>query len=246
MDDKKNTLKSGCRYTEPEELNQYLYSWSEPKYQKFSSALIPNLPAQAVIGVRLPILREIAREIAKGEWKEYLIGASDNFLEEVMLQGMVIGYLNVSLEEKLTWVAWFVPKINNWSVCDSFCTGLKMTKKHPREMWEFLQDYIRDDREYFIRFGVVMLLIYYTDEKYLDQGLKLLEGIRSQYYYVKMAVAWAVSRYYLSDPKQTLEFLNNCQLDDFTYNKSLQKITESRKVDKETKALMRSMKRKSF
>ncbi len=242
--DQKERLKSGSRYTDVRELRQYLCSLAESKYQKFTSSLIPNVPADYILGVRIPILRKIAREIARGDWEVYLSSASDDYLEEVMLQGMVIGSANMPLEETLKWVTWFIPKINNWSVCDSFCASLKITKKHMQEVWEFIGDYLREDREYFIRFGVVMLLDYYTDEAYLTQGLQLLDGIKSEYYYVKMAVAWAVSMYYLSDPKQTLEFLENCHLDDFTYNKSLQKITESLKVDKETKAFIRSMKRK--
>lgn len=242
--DQKERLKSGCRYTDFRELRQYLCSLAEPKYQKFTSSLIPNVPADYILGVRIPTLRKIAREIAKGDWEAYLSSSSDDYLEEVMLQGMVIGSANMPIEETLKWVAWFIPKINNWSVCDSFCASLKMTKKHMQEVWEFIEDYLRDDREYFIRFGVVMLLDYYTDEAYVTRALQLLDGIKSEYYYVKMAVAWAVSMYYLSDPQQTLEFLKNCHLDDFTYNKSLQKITESLKVDKETKAFIRSMKRK--
>ena len=92
--------------------------------------------------------------------------------------------------------------------------------------------------------GVVMLLDYYTDREHVKEGLALLDQIRNEDYYVKMAVAWAVSIYYIKLPDETMAYLKKNNLDDFTYNKALQKITESLKISKETKQMIRSMKRK--
>lgn len=89
-----------------------------------------------------------------------------------------------------------------------------------------------------------MLLDYYTDREHVKEGLALLDQIRNEDYYVKMAVAWAVSIYYIKLPNETMAYLKKNNLDDFTYNKALQKITESLKISKETKQMIRSMKRK--
>lgn len=224
------------------DIRTQLLSLAEPEYQKFSAALIPNITN--VLGVRLPVLRKIAKQIAVGDWRTYLQTADDEYFEEVMLQAMVIGHVQADLDELLKAIEAFVPKIDNWSVCDSFCAGLKYTKVHSEPMWTFLQPYLRSEQEYEIRFGVVMLLNFYLDERYIDQVLNALDQIRHEAYYVKMAVAWAISMAYVKQPEVTMRYLKHNTLDDFTYNKALQKITESYRVDPETKQMIRSMKRK--
>lgn len=222
-------------------IRKQIFELIDTDYQKFSATLIPTI--NNVLGVRLPELRKIAKKIVKGDWRAYLETAKDEYFEEVMLQGMVIGYVKTDIEEHLSYVASFVPKIDNWSVCDSFCTGLKSTKENKERVWEFLQPYLSSKKEYEIRFGVVMLLDFYIETEYIERVLNLLDRVKHEGYYAKMAVAWAVSICYVKLPDSTMEYLRNNTLDDFTYNKALQKITESNRVDKETKSLIRSMKR---
>ncbi len=224
-------------------VREQLFRLADEEYRKFSAVLIPNV--DRMLGVRMPELRKLAKEIAKGDWRAYLARGTDNeYFEEVMLQGMVIGCVKADVEERLRYMAEFVPKIDNWSVCDGFCTGLKFTKTNQKRVWDFLQPYLASDKEYDIRFGVVMLLEYYVEEAYIHRILQLLNKIEHDGYYVKMAVAWAVSICYVKLPEPTLAFLKNNALDRFTYNKALQKITESHRVDQETKAMIRGMKRK--
>lgn len=223
-------------------IKEQLIELAEVEYQKFSAGLIPNI--NNVLGVRLPALRKLAQKIAKGDWRTYLKDAESEYFEEVMLQGMVIGYLKTDTDEILRYVADFVPKIDNWSVCDSFCIGLKFTKKNPEKVWQFIQPYLLSTKAYEIRFGVVMLLDYYIEEQYIERVLQLLDDAKHDDYYVKMAVAWALSICYVRLPIPSMRYLENNSLDDFTYNKALQKITESLRVDQPTKVLIRSMKRK--
>jgi 3-methyladenine DNA glycosylase AlkD len=215
---------------------------ADEEYRKFSSSLIPNV--DNILGVRLPELRKLAKNIAKGDWRTYLAQADNRYFEETMLQGLVIGYAKTDIEERLRYVADFVPRIDNWSVCDSFCTGLKFTKNHRSLMWDFLQPYLSSDKEYEIRFGVVMLLLYFVEDEYIERVLQWMDRIRHEGYYVKMAVAWAISVCYVKYPEPTMAFLKNNTLDDFTYNKALQKIIESLRVDSGTKHVLRSMKRR--
>ena len=225
-------------------IREQLESLAEPDFQQFMAKLIPNIEQSKIIGVRLPALRKIAKQIAKGDWKYYLGEYPAKSYEEIMLQGMVIGYLKEDIEELLKQIEKFLPKMDNWSVCDSFCTGLKQTKKYPKEMWEFIGKYINDERTYFVRFSVVMMIFYYTDKEHIKQAFSYFDKIRHEDYYVKMAVAWAVSIYFIKMPEQTMTYLQNNRLDDFTYHKALQKIRESQKVDKETKEKIKEMKRK--
>lgn len=223
-------------------LKEQLLALADQNYQAFAAALIPGV--HNMIGVRLPELRKLAKQIANGDWRAYLAEAEQIWFEDVMLQGMVIGCVKTDIHELLHYVEQFVPKIDNWSVCDSFCASLKMTALNKEIVWEFLQPYVASDQTYHIRFAVVMLLNYYVDDAYIAKALTLLDTIRHEDYYVKMAVAWAISIYYVKMPEPTLAYLQHNTLDKETYNKALQKIIESNRVGGETKALMRSMKRK--
>ncbi len=165
-----------------------LESLAEPDFQAFMAKLTPNVPKEKMLGVRIPKLRKLAKEIAKGDWMAYLNSAKEDTFEEVMLQGLVIGYVKAELSEIFTLVEAFLPKIDNWAVCDSFCSSLKIAKKYPQKIWEFIVPYLKDTRPYYIRFGVVMLLDYYTDQEHVKEGLELLDQIRHEDYYVKMGL----------------------------------------------------------
>jgi 3-methyladenine DNA glycosylase AlkD len=234
MEKEERTMKNAIR--------KQLFESVDTNYQKFAASLIPNV--DNVLGVRLPELRKIAKKTAKKDWRTYLEENEDEYFEETMLQGMIIGYADAEVENKLYYVAAFVPKINNWSVCDSFCSSLKFTKNNKERVWKFIQPYLFSEKEYEVRFGVVMLLNFYVEEDYVESVLNHLDQINHEGFYAKMAVAWAVSICYIKFPDSTGEFLKNNTLDDFTYNKSLQKITESTRVSKETKMSIREMKRR--
>lgn len=225
-------------------IREQIFQLADEEYQKFQSGLCPG--KDNIVGVRLPLLRKLAKELAKGDWREYMKVAQDEYYEEVMLQGMVLGYVKDDIEEVLSYIEDFIPKIDNWSVCDSFCIGLKFTKLNRSRVWDFLQPYLSSKQEFEMRFGIVMLLNFYLEENYIDRVFILLDRAKHEGYYVKMAVAWAISICYIKFPEKTMEYLKNNTLDDFTYNKGLQKITESLRVDKETKALIRSMKRRKW
>ncbi len=214
---------------------------AEEGYREFNKSLTPG--KENILGVRLPALRKLAKQLVKEDWRGYLKEAKDDSMEEVMLQGMVIGYCNAEIEEILSLARAFIPKIDCWPVCDSFCGGLKITKKHMERMWEFIQPYLASDKEYELRFGVVMLL-YYLQPEYASLAFAHFDQIKHEGYYVKMAVAWVLSMYYVQLPELTMEYLKYNALDKFTYNKTLQKIVESLKVDPETKLRIKAMKRK--
>lgn len=220
-----------------------LFELRDEKYRQFHSGLIPG--ADNILGVRLPQLRELAKELAKGDWQKFLETAQEEYHEEIMLQGLVIGYAKADIEDILRYVIMFVPKITNWGICDSFCSSLKITKNHKHRIWEFLQPYLLSHQEFSLRFGIVMMLDFYIDNDYIDQVLLLLDSAKHEGYYVKMAVAWTISICFIKYPEKTMAYLKSNTLDNFTYNKSLQKITESCRIDKEMKTTINSMKRKT-
>lgn len=223
-------------------IRQRIFDRAEEDYKKFQSGPIPG--EDRMLGVRLPHLRELAKEIAKEDWRGYLKTAQSDYYEEILLQGLVIGYGKAEPEETLRYATEFIPKITNWAICDSFCTGLKTAKKNPKLVWDFIQPYLHSTKEFELRFGVIMMLAHFINDEYIDEVLSLLDSIRHDGYYVKMGVAWAVSVCFVKYPEKTMAYLKASNLDNFTYNKSLQKIIESYRVDPNTKTLARTMKRK--
>ena len=215
---------------------------AEKDYKQFSASLIPNI--DNVLGVRIPALRQLAKEVYKESGIEYLSCDDTEYMEEVMLQGMIIGFIKDSPDKILEHVEKFIPKINNWAVCDIFCGGLKFTKKNKELVWNFIQKYLKSDKEYYKRFGLVMILSYFIDDKYVNKVLEILDNFSHEGYYARMGAAWALSICYVKQPEKTFNYLKKSKLDNWTYNKGIQKTCESFRVDKSTKEVLKSLKRK--
>lgn len=226
-----------------QKIKEKLLELADPKYKEFHSGLCPG--TDNIIGVRVPVLRNYAKELAKQYQINELLKQIDNqYYEEIMLQGMLIGLAKQDFETTQKQIEEFVPKIDNWAVCDVFCAGLKVTKKKKEEMWQLIQKYLLSDQEFEIRFAVVMILDYYIEEKYLEKDFKIFDCITSQTYYVQMAVAWAISICLIKFYDKTIKYLETAKLDDFTYHKALQKAIESYRMTEEKKQVLREMKKK--
>ena len=221
-------------------IRKELFEMADEKYKKFHSGLCPNV--DNIIGVRTPILRAYAKElIANNKIEEIQIG--DKYYEELVLQGMIIGLQkNEDISEVLTKIGRFVPKINSWAVCDIFCAGLKIVNKNREKVQEFLQKYLNSNKEYELRFAIVMLLDYYINDTYIDVVLQTLEEIKLDKYYVQMAVAWAYSICIIKYYNKSIISLEKIKSDKFTYNKALQKAIESYRISAEEKQYLRNMK----
>ncbi len=223
-------------------IRKQLIALAEPSYRDFSAKLLPD--HVNLLGVRLPHLRRLAREIAKGNWREYLRTASDEFFEEILLQGMVIGAVKTDLTESFQLISSFLPKIDNWSVCDSFCVSLKPLARHANDLWNFVTSYLSSKEEFSVRFALVMLLDYFITPSYLERVFACVDSVTHPGYYAKMAAAWCLSMCYVRFPSETLSYWKTCHLDDFTYQKSIQKSLESRRVSGEHREALHRLKAK--
>ena len=224
-----------------QEIREEIFKLKDEKYKEFHSSLCPN--TDNIIGVRVPNLRKLAKKISKKDFDTYLKNAQDEYYEEKMLQGMVIGLAKIDFKQTSKYLTNFIPKIDNWAVCDTTAAGLKITNNYKTEMWNFLETYLKSKEEFELRFVIVMMLDFYITEEYVKDVLQILNQIKHDGYYVKMAIAWAISVAFIKFPAITMNFLKNNSLDDFTYNKALQKIVESYRVDKKTKDEIRKMKK---
>ena len=228
------------------EIREELDQLGEESYKQFNQKLIPG--TDHVIGVRMPALRKLAKVIAKTDSKQYLEEAQTEIdersaHEEIMLYGLVLGYAKMSIEQRMQALDMFVPKIHNWAVCDSCCMGYKFMEKEQEVWFSYLRKYQNSSREFEVRFFIVSLLAHYINEAYIEQVLEILNHTSHEGYYVKMAVAWAVSVCYVKFPIQTKRLLLANEMDDFTHNKAIQKIRESYRVSREEKVELNRLKR---
>ena len=226
-------------------IKEHLLQLAERGNKKFTESLNPGV--EHVLGIRVPDLRKLAARIAKDGWEAYLDTADTYYMEERILQGMVLGCIrpDADIEVYLHRVTCFVWNINSWSVCDTFKFGggKRFIEANKDRLWEYLKTWMRAEGEYEIRFGVVMAMQYFIDEEHIEELFSLYNAIRHEGYYVRMGVAWALSVCFVRFPERTLAYLKQNTLDNFTYNKALQKIIESYRVDAGTKDVIRAMKR---
>ena len=228
---------------ERKEIIEQIKNISDEKYREFHKSICPGV--DQIIGVRIPKLRNYAKELLKKyKCQDLLNILEDEYYEEIMLKGMLIG-LNQkeNIEETIKRIKKFVPEINNWAICDTFCAGLKTTKKNKEKIWEIIKKYLESKQEFEIRFAVVMILDYYIEEKYLKEIYKICDKIKHEGYYVKMAVAWCLSICLIKYYDRTIKYLEKAKLDNWTYNKSIQKAIESYRINDEQKEHLRQMKK---
>ena len=210
---------------------------SDPKYKAFNESLIPG--TSTAYGVRVPAIRNIARAVIKSSPEDFLKVSRPDSYEEIMLRGMVIAGMKLPVSDKLPLIEGFLPLIDNWAVCDTFCGDIKLrSPEEKRLIWEFMEPLFCDPREFYARFVLVMFLGHFVEPDYILRGLGAIEAITQEQYYVRMAAAWAVSVCYVKFPGETLPLLQRRTLPKFTQNKSIQKIRESYRVPKEDKDML--------
>lgn len=221
------------------EFIDYLFSIRDMKYGKFHSSLGID---REVIGIRTPILKNIAKDIVKGNYREFLSLLDSFYYEEITLYGLIVSNIK-DLECSISYLDKFKKRIDNWASCDIFCSSYKIVKKNRDYFWNYINSNINDCNFWIRRMCFVLLLDYYVDEKYLKRIFYLCDKYNTSDYYVKMAVSWLISICYIKYPCVTVRYIMDNKLDDFTHNKAIQKIRESHRVSKEDKDYLNKLKR---
>lgn len=221
---------------------QTLKNLADPQYKAFHERLCKTSRAE-ILGVRSPETKRIAKEIAKGDAAGFLALAGDTYYEELLIKGFVLAFLKKPLGEKREQIDAFIPQIDNWAVCDSFCAALKPKRGEEETLYRLCLDYLSKTGEYERRAAIVLLMDHLVTDAYTDRIFSVLSNVTCDCYYVHMAVAWCVQVCFVKQKEKTLAFFKTNALDVPTHNKAIQKINESNRVTKEDKALVRTLKR---
>lgn len=225
-----------------EEVRKELFELQDLKYRNFHRSLCPEI--DNIIGVQIPKIRKLTKEIIKQDYYDYLEKIENKYYEETMLEGLIIVTSKMSLEEKELYLDKFVPKIDNWAICDTVCSSFKLKQTDLQQVWNYIIKYKSTNDQFQLRFMIVMMLNHFLIEDYLDEVFKIIDSIKVDYYYTNMAIAWLISITFIKYKDYTLEYLKNNSLSEFTYQKTLQKIIESNRVSNEDKIIIRKMKKR--
>lgn len=220
---------------------KYLFSQKDAKYAEFHGRLVKDT-STPIIGVRTPILKKMAKDISKGNYLEFIKYNPHQYYEEIVLHGLVLTYLKKDFEDLCQDLEEYIPFINSWASCDIVICNLKQFSKNLEVGLSHIQKYVKSDNPWEVRVGLVLLLSYYVKEEYLNTIFQISESINLDDYYVKMANAWLLSICFIKYFDQTYQHFLNSKLDDWTYNKALQKSIESYRIKE--KDLLRKIKRK--
>lgn len=234
-----NLIKDNWTKEEYNKFLEYLYSLADTKYKEFQSKLTYNTN---IIGIKVPILKDISKNVSKGNFLSFIKFVTTNTYEEWLIFGLIIGYSKIDFKDKLNLLDKYIIGIDNWASCDIVCANIKDFKKNMSIGYEYILRKIKTNDCFSVRVGLVLLISFYINKYYLEKIFDICDSIKSDEYYVKMAVSWLISICYIKYPKETLKYLNHNKLDKFTHNKAIQKIIESKRISKEEKDILRCIK----
>ena len=222
------------------ELQQHLFGMRDAAYAAFIAKLTPGFPLGHFIGVRVPLLRTIARSFAKEEAasQRFLSHLPHSYYEEDMLHGMLISLVK-DYDRCLDLTDRFLPYVDNWAVCDTLSP--KVFAKHKAQLLENILRWSSSSHTYTCGFGLRMLMTHFLDDSFSADFLEIPAAIRSEEYYVKMMVAWFFATALAKQWEATLPYLENRQLDPWTHRKTIQKAIESYRIPPERKDYLRTL-----
>ena len=221
-------------------LYRKMYELQDLKYRDMQIKIIPTVEPESVIGVRTPELRAMAKELLKaGEYKDFLEDLPHKYFEENQLHAFIISGIK-DLSECMEELEKFLPYVDNWATCDQMSP--KIFKKHREVLFAHIQEWIRSDKTYTVRFGVGMLMEHFLDDDYDPKYPEMIAGLRSEEYYVNMMIAWYFATALAKQYESILPYIEQKRLDDWTHNKAIQKSLESRRIGDEQKLYLKSLK----
>lgn len=222
-------------------IEKILFDNRDVKYRDFNSKLIPNIDKDKIIGVRMPIIRKIAKDIYLNDYiDDFLCELPHKYQEENILHGIILTLKYKDIDILLDKLDVFLVYIDNWAVTDVISPKIFM--KYPELVYDRIKIWLDSEYEYVVRFGVVTLLQFYLDDNFRLEVLELLKNIDSKYFYVNMAIAWFYSFALIKQYDSTIKYFEDRVLCKWIHNKSIQKACDSYRISDDRKNYLRSLK----
>ena len=235
---------------EVDAIRAQLFALQDKEYQVFYSRLMPTLPPETVIGVRVPLLRKLAKQLADTPEAEAFLQelphfyCEENALHAFLLEPVRDYGIALAATER------FLPYVDNWATCDSlsprgFAENRARLLPHKPELLPAIRRWLGSDQVYTVRYGIGMLMRYYLDDAFRPEYLAWAAAVHSEEYYVNMMRAWYFATALAKQPDAALPWLTEKRLDLWTHNKAIQKAVESRRIPPGMKQLLRGLRSRS-
>jgi len=228
----------------------------DERYRSGHVHILAPAPGTLILGMHTPEMKQVAKELSRsGEWRSQL-GIWENHLpltgegglshEERMIWGLTLDYVKVPLEERLARVESFIPSIDNWAICDTFCSNAKWIDRSDKEaVWLRVCDWMSSSEEFRARTGLILSLAHFLGAGEIGRTLETiaLRGFSDDDpYYIRMGVAWLFATALAKDYELTLSYLLDRRLSPWIHNKSIQKAIESYRITDVQKTYLRTLK----
>ena len=221
-------------------IQERLFALRDEKYREFQRSLIPGLPRENIIGIRIPVMRKLAKEFVKEpEAAVFLKQLPHTYYDENILHALLIAEIK-DYDTCMEAVEAFLPYIDNWAVCDGLSP--KAFGKHKAELLEKIRLWIPSEHIYTCRFGIGMLMRWFLDEDFQPGYLELPAAVRSEEYYVNMMTAWFFATALAKQWDAAIPYLEQNRLDPWTHDKTIQKARESYRITTEQKEYLQRLK----
>ena len=212
---------------------------AESEYKEFSAKLMPTVDKNTVIGIRIPLLRKLAKSLT--DYDGFLKDLPHKYFEENNLHAFLIER-ETDFERCIEKLDAFLPYVNNWATCDSMKP--KVLKKDMQKLLLHIYRWINSKEVYTVRYSINMLMSFYLDEHFDENHLMLICNIKSDEYYINMMRAWYFATALAKQYDKTLPIIEQNMLDKWTHNKTIQKAVESLRITKEQKAYLKTLRLK--
>ena len=223
-----------------DEIREGLFANQDVKYRDFQSKLTPTIEANTAIGVRTPVLRKLAKDYSKRQdVDDFLADLPHKYFDENQLHAFILSEIK-DFDECIGKLERFLPFVDNWATCDQMSP--KCFKKNHEKLLPYLNKWIKSDDIYTVRFAIVTFMSHFLDGDFDEGYLKLVSDIKSDEYYINMAIAWYFATALAKQYDKTIPYIENKTLDVWTHNKAIQKSIESYRVTAEHKEYLKSLK----
>ena len=219
-------------------LVNYLLSLREEEYKNFNLKLVSS--KYEMIGIRIPLIRDIAKRISKTNFMPLFSLFNNEYYEVVLLEGILISYIK-DIEEVILKLVNYVKKIDNWAICDTVVSSLKIVNKNKDKVLVFVDNLINSKEIFSVRFGFVILLDYYVNEEYLDVIFEYVKNNKINEYYVNMSISWLLCECYVKFTNRTYEFIELNKLSEFVIRKTVSKVNDSFRVSAKDKSKLKNL-----
>lgn len=220
-------------------VEELLFGLRDPEYAAFQAKLTPSVDKELFIGVRVPEVRKLAKQLNNDPIaSEFIQELPHKYYDENMLHALLVSEIK-NYDKSVEETERFLPYVDNWAVCDIMSP--KVFKKHKTELLGKIREWANSRETYAIRFGIEMLMSHYLDDDFKPEYLEIPADVRSEEYYVNMMIAWFFATALAKQWDAAIPYLEHRRLDEWVHKKTTQKARESFRITDAQKSYLKTL-----